>query len=99
MSIDYGVVGYIAGTFTVLSLLPQLITIIKHRSAKDVSFLSYYMYISVQALWIFYGYGINSLQIIISNSLCTIICITILAFGYYYRQQSKSDETQCNLPV
>lgn len=81
------VLGYIAGVFTVISLLPQLVKIVKNKNCKDVSLLSYYMYVCVQSVWIAYGVGRRDLQIIISNSVCTLISIMIIGFSHYYKNQ------------
>lgn len=79
------ILGYIAGVFTVISLVPQLVKILKNKNCKDVSLMSYYMYIFVQILWIVYGVGRRDLQIIISNSACTILSIMIIGFSHYYK--------------
>lgn len=85
------VLGYVAGTFTVISLVPQLVKILKNKNCKDVSLMSYYMYIFVQTLWIIYGVGRGDLQIIISNAVCTVLSIMIIGFSNYYKNKTAVD--------
>jgi MtN3 and saliva related transmembrane protein len=49
------VIGYLASTLTIISLLPQLVKIILYKSAKDVSLESYFLFILVEILWLYYG--------------------------------------------
>ena len=85
------IIGYFAGTLTVLSLVPQLVKILKNKTCKDVSLLSYYMYIVMQLFWITYGIGRGDLQIIISNALCALLCIMIILSGSYYKLKDRLD--------
>lgn len=85
MSIQtYTIVGYLGGALIIISLLPQLIKIIKTKSAKDIALETYLLLIVAESLWIFYGFLKNDIEIIVTNivSLFLTILITILTIYY-----------------
>lgn len=78
------IIGIVAGGLIILSFIPQLVTIIKNKSAKDVSISMYFVLLIAQILWIAYGVLRNDLQIIITNSVTSFITILILCFCSYF---------------
>jgi MtN3 and saliva related transmembrane protein len=74
------VLGYLAGALTTLSLLPQVIKICRSRSARDISFVMYLFFVAGISLWVIYGIAINSMPVIIANtvSLCLGIAVIVL---------------------
>ena len=78
------IIGSIAGTLIVLSLFPQLITIIRNKSSKDVSILMYTVLFIAQCLWTSYGILKKDLEIIITNILSGILTLFIIGFAIYF---------------
>lgn len=67
-----------AGACTTLSFLPQLIKTWKTRSTHDIS-TGMYVTLSIGLLlWVFYGFSIYSLPIIITNVVTLILAFTVL---------------------
>lgn len=84
------IVGSFAGILTTICAIPQLVTILKHHSAKDVSLLTFLTMFISEILWIIYGYQINDLQIIITNAICTFLTFCILFFGILFRYKNNT---------
>jgi MtN3 and saliva related transmembrane protein len=79
MDINYiAVIGLIAGTFTTISLFPQLIKTIRIKETKDISLLMYIILAAGMFLWIIYGMLIKSLPVILANSVSFILAAIIL---------------------
>ena len=78
------IVGIIAGTLIVLSLLPQIVTIIRNKSSKDVSILTYTVLFVAQCLWISYGVLKHDLEITITNILSGFLTLIIILCSLYY---------------
>jgi MtN3 and saliva related transmembrane protein len=78
------IIGIIAGLLIILSFIPQLITIIRNRSARDISILMYSISLIAQILWITYGILKIDLQIIITNVITSIITLLIIGFSLYF---------------
>ena len=72
------IIGFIAGTLTTLSLLPQMIKSWKTKSTADVSFGWLIMLVSGAVLWEVYGFFIWSLPLIATNLATFILAILIL---------------------
>lgn len=77
--------GYIAGFFTTICLIPQLVKIVMTKSAKDISLLTFFTLLLGQILWILYGVFILDLRIIIANVISFIITLSIIFCTFIYR--------------
>lgn len=72
------ILGYIAGTLVVISLLPQTIKSWKTKSTKDLSLARYIIYILGLILWITYAILIKNGPGAIMNSIGLILASSIL---------------------
>ncbi|MCH5597887.1 SemiSWEET family sugar transporter [Niabella ginsengisoli] len=80
------IIGVAASVFTGVSLLPQLIKIIKEKEPSDISYWVFLILISGLILWVIYGAMLGDLIIIISNAISLCINLTVLAFNMYYQR-------------
>lgn len=83
------IVGIAASTFTAVSMLPQLIKIIKEKEAKEVSVLMIAVLFAGIAGWIAYGILIKDLIIVISNSVSAVINALLTFFTLRYKKGAK----------
>lgn len=79
-------VGIIAGIFTSVSLLPQLIKIIREKKAEAISYFMLIILMIGISGWVYYGYLKSDLPIIITNSFSLLINILIIIFTIKYKQ-------------
>lgn len=83
------IVGLIAGFFTSLSLLPQLIKLIKNKKAEDISlFYLIILFIGI-ALWTWYGFLQNDIPIIATNAFSLILNSIVIILGLKYKSAEK----------
>jgi MtN3 and saliva related transmembrane protein len=83
---DYSLyVGIAAGIGTAVSLIPQLIKIIKEKKADDISYFMLFFLLSGLGGWIFYGILKNDLPLIITNSFSFIANLLIIGFAIKYK--------------
>ncbi len=75
----YEIVGYMAGIMTAVCFLPQTIKTLKTRQTKDISFWSYLIYSFGLACWIIYGSYLDSVQMVVFNSVSLIFSLAILS--------------------
>jgi len=81
MDINYtAIVGLIAGAFTTISLLPQVIKTIKTKETKDISMATYIILISGMLLWIVYGVLIDAPPVILANAFSLLLALIVLIF-------------------
>lgn len=70
--------GIIAGVLTSISMIPQLVKVIREKNVKDISLLMLLVLISGLSLWVWYGFIKNELPIILSNSFAVLVNISLL---------------------
>jgi len=76
------VIGLIAATLTMFAFIPQIVKVVKTRSAKDVSLITVFQLMLGVSLWVIYGIHIRDSIIILANSV-TLATLIILLFFYY----------------
>jgi MtN3 and saliva related transmembrane protein len=79
------VLGYIAITLVSLNLFPQIYSIIKHKSARVISYATYSMTLVSSILLVIYAYNLQLYPILIGNSMVFLTSATILYLKYLYR--------------
>jgi MtN3 and saliva related transmembrane protein len=84
-------IGFGAGICTGVSLLPQLIKIIKKKKAEDISFVMLVILLAGVAGWIWYGVIRNDYPIIITNSFSLLVNLTIIFCSIKFREKSKKE--------
>ena len=79
-------VGTGAGIFTALSLLPQLIKIIKEKKADDISYFMLFILLTGIGGWIWYGILKNDYPLIITNSFSFVVNVLMIVFSIKYKR-------------
>lgn len=72
------VLGLLAATLTTISFVPQLIKVWVSRSAHDISFWMFSLFSTGVALWLVYGIYIDSLPVILANSITLVLALAVL---------------------
>jgi MtN3 and saliva related transmembrane protein len=76
--------GLIAGFFTTIAYAPQAIKAYKTKSTKDISILWLAIAGFGTTLWIFYGFLISSVPIILWNIGCDILIAVLITLKLNY---------------
>jgi MtN3 and saliva related transmembrane protein len=77
-------IGIVAGILTATSMLPQLIKIIKHKKADDVSMFMLIVLLCGLATWIVYGILREDWPIIVTNCFSFFINVLMVIFRIKY---------------
>ena len=80
-------IGIAAGVLTGISLLPQLIKIIKTKKADDISWVMLFVLLAGISLWIWYGALKKDWPIIITNSFS--VCVNLIIIGFSLKYKNK----------
>lgn len=78
------ILGYIAGSLVVISLLPQAIKSWRTKSTKDISLLRYIIYVTGLILWIIYAIIIDNGPVAVMNIIGLILALSILCLKIKY---------------
>jgi MtN3 and saliva related transmembrane protein len=87
-------IGTIASIIIIVCLIPQLLSIIKKRSARDISVESYLLLLSGQILWGVYGGLKNDIQLIVSNVISCMITTGIIILACYFKGNDEDEQEQ-----
>ncbi|MBI4652045.1 hypothetical protein HY745_12360 [Candidatus Desantisbacteria bacterium] len=95
MNIVWKAVGYLAAMLTMFGFVPQILKMLKTKSAGDLS-MGALIQISIGVcLWLLYGIHINDVIIIFANSI-TLLSLVITLY-LYFRFSKKTTENK-NIP-
>ena len=83
------IVGLSAATLTMFAFIPQIIKVIKTKSAKDVSLITVLQLMFGVSLWVIYGIHLKDPIIILANSV-TIFTLIVLLFLYFNYARIKT---------
>lgn len=83
------IVGLVASIFTGVSLIPQLIKIIKEKKAEAISLGMLAVLFIGLCGWVYYGILKEDWIIIISNAFSLVVNILIFIFSMKYKEKDK----------
>jgi MtN3 and saliva related transmembrane protein len=77
-------IGFAAATCTTISFLPQLLRVLKLRSARDISLGMFSIFSFGTALWLTYGILAHSIPVALANAVTFILASWILILKLKY---------------
>ena len=70
--------GYLAGGLTTAAFVPQVWKSVRTRSVKDLSAFMLVMFNTGVALWIVYGWMLDSLPVIVANVATLLLNVPLV---------------------
>jgi MtN3 and saliva related transmembrane protein len=86
-------IGYVAATCTTVSFLPQLIRVLKLRSAREISLGMFTVFSLGTALWLAYGLLMHSKPVAAANLVTFILSISILVLKLRFDRNAAKEVT------
>jgi len=84
---DENILGIVAGILTSVSMIPQLLKVLKEKNAEDLSWTMILVLISGLSLWVWYGFIKDELPIILSNAFAVIVNVILLICCMIYKKK------------
>lgn len=84
---DVNILGIAAGILTSVSMLPQLIKVLKDKDVEDLSWMMISLLIVGLSLWVWYGILKEEAPIIYANSFAVLVNLSLL-FSYFKYKKS-----------
>lgn len=88
------IIGYIAGTLTTISFLPQAVKSIKTKNTEGISLLMYLIFASGVSCWLIYGIFIANFAIIMTNIITLPLSLIIIYIKIKNIMTSKAQDLQ-----
>ena len=79
-------IGFLAAILTTIAFLPQVIKNWKTKSAGDLSFWMYGLFVCGVSLWLAYGILLDDLPIILANGVTLALSLVNLGQMLRYRR-------------
>ncbi len=77
-------IGFAAAFLTTTAFVPQLVRVVKLRSAREISLGTFLIYAVGVGLWLVYGIYIRSMPMMVSNGLSLVLSLSIFALKLKY---------------
>ena len=87
-------IGFIAAFLTTAAFVPQLVRVLKLRSARDISLRMFLMFSVGVLLWLVYGIYTGSKPVIASNLVTLVLSVSILVLKLKYDRLSLEEELE-----
>lgn len=81
-------IGIGASIGTGISLLPQLIKLVKEKKPENLSLVMMLVLLTGLVLWVIYGIRKQDVIIILSNGFSILLNLTILILSVIYRKKT-----------
>ena len=85
-SVQIEIVGLIAASFTTFAFIPQVFKIWKNRNISGVSISMYVIMLIGISIWLFYGFLIKSLAVIVANIVAGLLQLFIVTLIFISRK-------------
>jgi MtN3 and saliva related transmembrane protein len=79
-------IGILAGVFTAVSLIPQIVKIVKEKKSENISFAYLAILFAGLALWIVYGILRKDIPVIATNVASIVINVVTVGVGLKYKK-------------
>ena len=83
--------GFVAAFCTTAAFVPQLVRVLRLRSARDVSLPTFVMFSVGVFLWLLYGFYIGSKPVIACNGVTLVLSVSILSMKLRYGRDAKEE--------
>ena len=77
--------GLVAGAFTTLAGLPQLVRAVRTRSSADLSLTAMVVFSLGVALWIVYGLALGAAPVVLWNVVTLLIYLALIGVKVSHR--------------
>jgi MtN3 and saliva related transmembrane protein len=78
------IIGFCAATLTTIAFVPQAIRAWRTRHTRDISLPMYIIFTLGVLCWLIYGISLNSLPMILANSITLVLAVSILVLKIRY---------------
>ncbi|MGO1242904.1 MAG: SemiSWEET transporter [Sphingobacterium sp.] len=83
------IIGIVAGILTSVSMVPQLIKVLKERDVENLSPLMITVLLAGVSTWVIYGILRQEWPIILSNAFSVLVNATLLSSYFFFRERKQ----------
>lgn len=83
--------GYVAGLCTTVSLIPQVMRIVRLGTARDVSIEMYLLFAAGTLMWLTYGLVLHAGPMIVWNAVSFVLAVIIVSLKLRYDHNARHE--------
>ena len=87
------IIGSLAGLFTTIAVIPQIIKAMRTREVDDISPVFFSTLVLGLGLWTFYGILKNDMPIIITNGISVLLNGSMLCIYFFSLKKQKQEKS------
>ena len=87
-------IGYIAAFCTTIAFVPQIVRVLKLRSAREISLGMALIFSFGVIMWLVYGLMLHSWPVIIANAATLLLSVSLVVLKLYYGGRDRRDLSQ-----
>ncbi|HWZ12658.1 MAG TPA: SemiSWEET transporter [Acidobacteriaceae bacterium] len=87
-------IGYMAAFCTTIAFVPQIIRVLKLRSAREISLGMALIFSFGVIMWLIYGLMLRSRPVIIANAATLLLSVGLVILKLYYGGRERRDLSQ-----
>ena len=91
----FDIVGSLAGAFTTISFVPQVVKTWRSGCAEDLSLFMFALFSAGVLLWLIYGIALHSLPIILANGITLVLALSILLLKIRHSLRRRLSDMTC----
>ncbi len=92
------IIGYAAATMTTISFIPQLLRVIRLRSARDISLTMFLVFSTGTFGWLVYGVLSHSPPVWIANVVTFVLSMSILILKLLFDRRAAPTKQIAGAP-
>jgi MtN3 and saliva related transmembrane protein len=89
--------GFVAAFLTTAAFVPQLVRVLRLRSAREISLPTFLMFSAGVFLWLLYGFYTGSRPVIASNLVTLVLSVSILILKLRYDRLPQAPSVRPSL--
>lgn len=87
MDLNPEIIGFIAGGLSSALFIPQIIKIIKEKSAEEISLVTCIIGVVSSGLWLWYGILQDHISMMVTNSIAVLATVILVACKFIYDKE------------
>lgn len=89
MNINPEIIGFIAGGLSSALFIPQIVKILKEKSAEEIALLTCIIGIISSGLWLWYGVMREHISMIITNGISIVATSVLIVLKIIYTEEKN----------
>ena len=85
-------IGYMAAAMTTVSFVPQLVRVVKLRSARDISLGMFLIFTLGTMFWLTYGLLVQSWPVSMANAVTLVLSASILVLKLRFDRRAELEQ-------